>query len=249
MDHFRISRLEVNNIGPFGHLEMDFPEKPADLTDRAEVHILTGENGTGKTTILEMLVLGVELNRSRPFSSNKFRSSDKSSNVKIEFGAQGGSYQFHRNMDPLMSTFDPDHFASSFRDYHFAQGKPYSVAFFAYSGYRQIQHIRIKGIEEIKEHPFSDALSFKASINPKAILQWIANTITKEALAKNQSDPIAANRFRTAISNLEEIISQIIEKPIRFYLKFEPLNVIIEVDKEPLDFNLLPDGLKSIVSG
>ena len=57
MENFRISGLEIENIGPFGHLKLDFPEKPAGSSDRAEIHILTGENGTGKTTLLEMMVL------------------------------------------------------------------------------------------------------------------------------------------------------------------------------------------------
>jgi hypothetical protein len=36
MDNFRISRLEINEIGPFGHLMIDFPEKPEGMADRAE---------------------------------------------------------------------------------------------------------------------------------------------------------------------------------------------------------------------
>lgn len=248
MDNFRISRLEVNNIGPFGHLMMDFPEKPAGMSDRAEIHILTGENGTGKTTVLEMLVLGVKLNPSDPFSSNKFRFSDDRSSAKIEFGEHGGFFQFRRNMDPSMMTFGPGHFANSFHNYHFSNSKPYSTAFFAYSGYRRIEQIRISGIEEIRDHPFSDVLSFAVSVKPKTILQWIANTITKEALAKNQSDTDSAKRFRGAIANLEKVISDIIEKPVRFLLKYDPLDIIVEVAYETLDFNLLPDGLKSIVS-
>ncbi|MBP6826998.1 MAG: AAA family ATPase [Saprospiraceae bacterium] len=250
MDHFRISRLEVNNIGPFGHLELDFPEKPAGMTDRAEIHVLTGENGTGKTTVLEMLVLTIRLNQSDVFLSNKFKKQGEQSNVKVDFGEQGGSFRFYQNMNPNLWSFPEGRFAKAFMNYHFdfSKNKEFSVAFFAYSGYRRIEEVSISGIEELNGDPFSGSLDFQKSIHPQTILQWIANTIMKEALAKNQSDVTAANRFRTAISNLEGIISQIIEKPVRFDLKYEPLNVVIEVDKEPLDFNILPDGLKSIVS-
>src|SRR5271155_5504773 len=47
--------LDSANFLPFGKFRMDFPpieKKPADL---AEVHLLTGVNGTGKTRLLTVL--------------------------------------------------------------------------------------------------------------------------------------------------------------------------------------------------
>jgi len=54
MRNFRIESLEINEIGPFEHLKIYFPLKKDQ--DKAEIHILTGENGTGKSTILEALI-------------------------------------------------------------------------------------------------------------------------------------------------------------------------------------------------
>ena len=53
MENFRIESLEINKIGAFEHLKMDFPKKKD--PEKAEIHILTGENGTGKSTVLEVL--------------------------------------------------------------------------------------------------------------------------------------------------------------------------------------------------
>lgn len=53
MEDLRITRLVVNNVGVFEHLDLTFKKKQP--SDKAEVHIFTGENGTGKTTILEAL--------------------------------------------------------------------------------------------------------------------------------------------------------------------------------------------------
>ena len=53
MENFRIESLEINKIGAFEHLKMDFPKKKD--PEKAEIHILTGENGTGKSTVLEAL--------------------------------------------------------------------------------------------------------------------------------------------------------------------------------------------------
>ncbi len=240
MNNFRISRLEVNNIGPFGHLVMDFREKPAGMDDRAEIHILTGENGTGKTTVLEMLTSGIVPWNNNPWK--RTRDNQENCDFIIDFGSHGTrrywidknrSQNFDRNLPYLEQNFNTSIFG---------------IGFFAYSGYRRIEHTKVKGISEIENHPFNDSLNFQNSINPQLILQWVANTITKEALAKNQNDNEIALKFRAAITDLEKVISEIIEKPVRFWLKYEPLNVVIEVDNEPLDFNILPDGLKSIVS-
>ncbi len=123
-----------------------------------------------------------------------------------------------------------------------------TIAFFGYSGYRRIIKTEISTIQELQDHPFKDALDFQNSINPERILQWIANTISKEAISKNQNDFNNAIRYRNAITYIERAIFSIIEKPIRFFLDIEPLDVKIEVDGEKLNFNQLPDGLKSIVS-
>jgi predicted ATP-binding protein involved in virulence len=53
MEDLRITRLVINNVGVFEHLDLSFKKKQ--FNDKAEIHILTGENGTGKTTILEAL--------------------------------------------------------------------------------------------------------------------------------------------------------------------------------------------------
>lgn len=245
MENFRISRLEVNNIGPFGHLVMDFPEKPAGMDDRAEIHILTGENGTGKTTVLEMLSSGYYA--SQGSLANKSRLIDEGT-CKITFGKNEEVLLIPARHEKRLLSPEirkAENYRLGFSQFPLHE---FAVAFFAYSGYRKVGQIAIESIQELQGHPFENALNFQNSVNPQHIIQWIANSITKELLAKNQDDVKAAERFQKAILNLQDAISEIIEKPIRFRLKFDPLNVIVEIDNETLDFNLLPDGLKSIVS-
>jgi DNA repair exonuclease SbcCD ATPase subunit len=52
----KIRKLHLKNIGVFDDEEINFQECPA--KDKAEIHILTGENGAGKTTILQALAYG-----------------------------------------------------------------------------------------------------------------------------------------------------------------------------------------------
>ncbi|MEO6038018.1 MAG: AAA family ATPase [Saprospiraceae bacterium] len=246
MEPFRITRLEMQDIGPFGRLVLDFPEKPVGSVDKAEIHILTGENGTGKTTILEALSSTYSRTDGINLPAIKSRLEGNHSGFMIYFG-KDGVVQFIPNLSTYSYESKVERIETGYRQ-GFNTGF-YSVAFFAYAGYRRIgDNVKISGINELQGHPFQGALKFQNSEDPQAILQWIANTITKEALAKSELDPISSKRFRDAISHLEVAISVIIEKTVRFSLRYDPLHVVIEVDGEILDFNVLPDGLKSIIS-
>jgi predicted ATP-binding protein involved in virulence len=244
---FRISKLEVNNIGPFGHLVLDFPPKPEAIHDKAEIHILTGENGTGKSTALEILT-GSLFNYPESIPSKK-RFSDQRTRYAAEYSNSiSGEWIFNGTAFSYQNKFN----IQNLIDYQEAnrnwQNLPFSTAFFAYSGYRRVAQIKVKSIQEIEEPPFHKALDFNNSINPQLIIQWLANTISKEAIAKSQHGQQAASRYRTAISRIETTIERIINKPIRFLLDLEPMAVKIQVEDETLNFDQLPDGLKSIIS-
>lgn len=257
---FRITGLELEHIGPFGHLRLDLPSKPHGLEGKAEVHIFTGENGTGKTTILDALVASIKQDAYGLMS--KFRShgplvtgpdffgdnQKNDNNPKVSLSVQYNKdlpFVLRRSSKGDIVVSSENRIVRNFLD---NINRPKSFAFFAYSGYRRLTQFNIKGISEIKENPLQGALDFQNSINPELLLQWIANTITKEALAKNQADNIAAERFRNALDNIERSIHSITGKNIHFTLNYEPISVNINVDGTLLDFNNLPDGLKSIVS-
>lgn len=249
---FRISKLEINNIGPFGNIILDFPEKPEGMSDKAEIHILTGENGTGKSTVLELLTSCLLWNSHITYSKLRIKEDttffnvyfSDNTNFKCEFDISNGTI-VNRGFSSVIYVTN---YWKHFRAYSNNAPTPFETAFFAYSGYRRVNQTTISAIQELQNHPFDGALDFQNSINPQLILQWIANVISKEAISKSQSGEQAANRYRNAISQIEQAISSIIEKPVRFILDLEPLDVKIEVDGEKLNFNQLPDGLKSIVS-
>ena len=246
MELLRIRHLTVQNIGPFGNLDLAFPPKPSGMEGKAEVHILTGENGSGKTTVLEALAAGVSHNAS-PFFHRKSRKKTPRSTISVHFDeGSESSFAIENGTNHTLSR------NQELKAYWFAHGNyaanRFSTAFFAYSGYRRVEHTKISAIQELPNHPFENALDFQNSINPQRIIQWIANNISKEAIEKSQGNEAKAARYRDSIGYLEKAVSDIIEKPLRFLLETEVLNVVVEVDGETLDFNLLPDGLKSIVS-
>ncbi len=238
----RIEDIEFINIGPFGKLRLNFPEKP--MLDKAEVHILTGENGTGKSTILEMMTACLKMK----VSSDFFDKCRKTNELNI---AQLGFRSGRRQQIALKSKLIIPPISEAIEDFWTGFKIPtfsFPFAFFAYSGYRQISNFQITGIQELSEHPLAGTLDFHRTNIPESILQWIANTIAAEAIATSQQEFEEAKQRRIAIQRLEESISDIIGKKVSCRLETKPFAVKIEVDGERLDFNQLPDGLKSIIS-
>ena len=254
MENFRIESLEINKIGAFEHIKMDFPKKTD--PEKAEIHILTGENGTGKTTILEVLVESFEI-KSEQRKVNLYKKIlSEDSNFIIKY----------KNFDDFKYTFEKDHFKtnkntgnhgrlidyllsidknSNYSDFTNSNGN--KVAFFAYSGYRRVSEVKVVGPKEIKDNPLKDALDFNKSINPENFIQWVINTVTRELNAKGRGDFEKAIIFKKFLNQLEEIISDIIDKPISFDID-DDFNVLMIIDELLLDFDVLPDGLKSMIS-
>jgi predicted ATP-binding protein involved in virulence len=124
----------------------------------------------------------------------------------------------------------------------------FDFALFAYSGYRRIGQTNLSAIQELNNNPLIDSLDFNNSINPQLLIQWLANTITKKALAFSRNDKEAVNKYAETISRIEDAVSEITGQMVRFDLLDNPLSIGITVDDLKLDFNLLPDGMKSIIS-
>jgi predicted ATP-binding protein involved in virulence len=238
----RVQQIEISQVGPFGNLILNFQQNPK--PGKAEIHILTGENGTGKTTILELLA-GCFNKRTPDTFQSKSRNS--ASKVKITFD----DHSFLPS-DRIFSSQNPEserpRIVTNYLEKGAKSDSIYSFVLFAYSGYRQVSNAQINGIQEINEHPLNGALQFQRASEPQILLQWIANTIAAEAIAVAQKEQEEAANRRKSIAMLEEAISSIIQKKIAFRLETKPYSVRIELEGERLDFNQLPDGLKSIIS-
>jgi predicted ATP-binding protein involved in virulence len=256
MYNCRINSLEVEHIGAFEKLELKFAEKV--LPNKAEIHIFTGKNGTGKTTLLEMLASGFT-DESQPL--NILRKITDNSNCKltteiyypstsmkdyesefISFEKNDlGRYLYKKEKRGFLYT----NYLTKKSLYDFGK---LGFAFFAYSGYRKIDYIKLDAIQELTGEPLKNSLDFINSINPQLLIQWLANTITKKALAFSRNDKEAVTKYTETISRIEDAVSEITGQIIKFDLLDNPLSIGITVDGLNLNFNLLPDGMKSIIS-
>lgn len=106
----------------------------------------------------------------------------------------------------------------------------------------------VQAIQNIKNSPFEDALSFERTVRPGVLAQWIANNRTKAALARDDGDNTEALQYDAALKAISDFIYEICQLKLNFRLKRSPLDVVIEVDGLEVTFDVLPEGLKSIIS-
>jgi energy-coupling factor transporter ATP-binding protein EcfA2 len=234
----RIKELIVENIGPFEHQKFVFPEKTN--PNKAEIQLLTGENGTGKSTLLMMLAGFDDATVIR----RRFRFNDDKTKYTIVFD---NNEQIQISNVTWIKYDIP--FLNNYKDkIKYSNSIDFDCAFFAYSGYRKIDAQPLESIKELTDNPLEGALSFSGSSNPKLLINWIANQKTKEALALARKDTKAAVAYTLSIYKIEQAIERITDLKIEFQLVENPLNVVIKTPSGLLEFDLLPDGLKSIIS-
>jgi predicted ATP-binding protein involved in virulence len=274
----KIRKLHLKNIGVFDDETIEFKECPA--KDKAEIHILTGENGTGKTTILQglaSLFLNTILNEDiktgafalhrnllikkiHHYSDTKVKFELIHKGVKKEFsfginllGNYGHilhpfDYDFNNVIDKDLRNYSvitnsENEYISELTD----EQKTLEFVALAYSGYRRIKDESIEIGKESIENPLHQALDFVKNENSKfTVNQWLGRNLSKRALALEDNSE-NANKFTKNIQNLEKTISEIIGYEIRFKLKID-LSLVLIKDNQELDFDVLPDGLKSLIS-
>lgn len=259
----RVRKLNLKKVGPFEDTEIEF--KPTGSTQ--EIHIFTGPNGSGKTTLLQALAIffgsppqNVEavLKRMRADNSSRL-------NLVIEDDEWDNDPDFTISRVSLIHTierYSKSYFGAVEFDHlpylpgYAAKKKNEHWLPFAYNGYRVVRSIPIHAIQEIESgtwyDTFSEALIFDKRVlekpNAFSINQWIANNISKRALSKEKGKEKEAGKYEAAIKRLGEIISKIVGYKLEFDLQTTPLSPVVKTQNAELEFDVLPDGLRSTIS-
>ncbi len=264
----KIRKLQLKNIGVFDDETIEFKECP--VKDKAEIHILTGENGSGKTTILMALassffltlfrgddISGI-LNLSESFKKRIRNNTSAQLNISLFESNQTKDYFYSISENQLQFSQSPVEFSykntidqklMSYSEAIQIQLHKYNFSFaaLAYSGYRRIKDESINLFDEIEENPLFRALDFIKDENSKfTVNQWLGRNLSKRALANEENDN-EAKRFDENIKNLEKVVAEVIGYKIKFKLKTD-LSLVLIKDSQELDFDVLPDGLKSLIS-
>ncbi len=263
---YRIESITLRDIGVFEHTHFDFPRIVSEHEDakKAEIHIFTGPNGCGKSTVLYALagilnpdLSGQQLVRQR-YHSLKSR-------VSFRFCDATGSYGVRPKEKLSDIVFQDDN--AYFRipltvDHPVYKNRPwldmtqnitakvFDYVALAYSGNHAASQAgySISAIQNITQSPFENALSFDRTVRPQLLAQWIANNRTQAALAKYDGAEQEAEQFDAALKRITTFVNDICQLDLTFHLQRKPLEVRVGLGGEHLSLDTLPEGLKSIIS-
>lgn len=265
----RIKSLQLNNVGVFENELIEF--KPCPSKGKAEIHIFTGTNGTGKSTLLKALVAAFEsagvsdhekvCNEDTNSLSKYFRNKNENSNCLIDINHKDLPIEIKYNSCPggaphiHISSKDPD-FIHDYRLTVDREDKHYinychDFCLFAYSGNRIINSSsnNLKNINNI-QNPLFDSLEFNKQANAAFFIdKWLENSLLKESYASKQGLEKHQNNFKNIISTLEKAIGKIIGFDTKIRMDVKTLREpVIFYDDHEHGLDVLPDGLKSILS-
>lgn len=227
----RITSLTITGVGAFENQTFDFNREPIKPEGKAEIHLFVGQNGTGKTTILQTLAASLDRNMptiyvkkirgNRPIDAHVFLTKFSEGN-----DVRGNGMGNVLGGDKLKGTLA-----------------------FAYSGSRKLYSTKVEADKEIIERPAENALDFEKSVSSEILSQWIWNTIRDAALYREKGDSELAERHRLALSQIEKAVKDLIGKEeFKFTFEVKPPSVGVMLNRKNLEFDVLPDGLKSIIS-
>jgi predicted ATPase len=218
----RIQKLVLDKVACFDHIELEFPE--GHRADRADIHLLVGPNGTGKTTVLSALMHANGAGDAHASLWDRMRAGGEA-RVTTDTGTKRTARHTHER--------------STFRACN---------QLLAYDGQRTLREAEIVSIEELPE----DAKRFKpllgAAPDPRWISSWIALNDYVRLSATSDGDLAEAEAARQRVARLAEAVSHVLGRPFRFQIQRAPFALRATLDGVPVRLDLLPDGVKAILA-
>lgn len=240
---FRITKLIVKNYGPFKETVFNFNEN--NNPELAEVQMITGENGTGKSSVL----YGLTLPENSQFALQRCHDQKGGSSIIEVHYSKGnptimtcvkGQIQYTSGNEIVQNKF------LQFKNGTYRHNE-FEFAMFSYSSYRNIHSAKIQGTQELHDSPVTGAMNFQQE-DSRQLLQWVANMKSREANAHYHNQIKKRDQTKEATKRIENAIKAIIENPFEFIFNDDPIEVNVKVDNQISSFDVLPDGLKSILS-
>ncbi len=234
MTEYRIESIALKNIGVFDDVKIDFPPIESAEADekKAEIHLFTGANGCGKSTLLYALA-GVFGEGSHSLIKQRVKD-----NAFISVNWNNRSFKildkndFYEDLEISINYLLRDFYVGT------------------YSGRRTLEKSTTHNISSMdisQSLSSKNNLSFTGNTDTNLIAQWILNSLSSAALAEVEGDKQAAKNYQFAVKKIEQFIFEICQLDIKFKVQHSPLTVKISLNNQVLDFDVLPDGLKSII--
>ncbi len=266
----RITSLRLKGVGPFEDTTIEFPK--GTNPELADVYLLVGKNGCGKTTALQALATVLAggnavadrpiEDRFRPKTLNLVVAQDELKGTWAVLSGPGkqvdevvaSASEYGLQNSSIGSWNGPSFVPKVPTDWQAWRGisrEPLSCAAFAYSGTRRTGPVRVTAIQPFPARPVVNGgpqLSFSNSGDAQQLAQWAANQKYRRLQARDEGNSAIEAAATESLARVERAISEVIGAEFAFSFSLQDLNVRARVGEVTTDIDLLPEGLKSIVS-
>jgi predicted ATP-binding protein involved in virulence len=257
----RLRAIVIRDLEPFAPQTIEFPLGEAAHPELADVQLLTGENGTGKTRLLCLIAaaLGNDKNLVERASKNRTRA------VLVVFGDKDRSVLWEWPSNYTVSIAAKIPITKSLNTYTIGQPldgatvvgtsgvndaitSKSQFAAFAFRGTLRVEDAVIEAMKPVNVGKWSEHLDFDFKNNSPVLCQSMANLKMSAAMEHLNKHRKGKSRATTIVQRLEDAVTEITKKEFAFDVTASPETAIRAYwDGNDLRFGQLPDGLRSII--
>lgn len=246
----RIDSITLHEVGPFEDVQIDFPE--GSNPDLADVYLLTGPNGCGKTTVLYAIAALLDVSAS--LLQPRLRTKDSYATIAVSDQGQPVTLKASLPKFAPQDVRQPPEVLNVYKralsvNHHFGSTRLRWAAF-AYAGTRNVESGRVESISEQAASPLASSLSFHRTADTGNLAHWIASQEFLRLKAKEAGRGERAEQIARSVRAIEGTIAELIQEPNFAFVSGNDfdLDVRVRLDGAVLELDVLPDGIKSIVS-
>lgn len=234
--------IASEKFSPFEQLRLELPAVPDKPDDLAEVHLITGVNGSGKTRILS--VLSAMLGNSQHLQK-RMKGADPTQLVVQDNFADFNALQHWTTMSADQNRVGWQHGNGKLMEWC------QNVPAFAYSGYAYVTDAPVSAMGNVNKPKREDCLAFnKPESSSQILLQAITNLLFEAAVDSLNVSPDSTSHSRAArlVKSLESTLLEITGTRFQFKIeKFPQISLFVVWGRTKLPFDVLPDGLRAII--
>ena len=218
MEHF-IKKVRIDKLRHLENIDIVLSD------DERRNLLLTGKNGSGKTSLLEVLseclrasVMDKKPNLRQVFNKEKYLCDVANNGVKIEFNS-------NKDLEQIFSTGD------------------FILAYFPAN--RKANISLAKGVEDVKFENNYDIEKDPA----QNLVKYMVHLKTQQSYARTENDPKVEKDIQKWFNRFEKALKILLEdKTIKLEYDYKKYNFLIhQAGRLPFGFNGLSDGYSSVI--